>query len=559
MPDVNVAPQSVSLKGGETAIFQATDAQGAPLQVTWTTSPTVGTIDQGPGATSASATYTAPAQVTSAQSVTVTASTAGGASTANITLTSAVAPISPAVPAPTPTPTPLAPSQVTITPASTVLTGGQVALFQARDNAGQLQQANWKISPTVGAADPLTGGPSTSLTYTAPAQVLSSQEVIVTATSTAGDAAATAIICLTPTPTDITPTAVALKQTQTQQFNVVVAGDPTNAVTWNISPEIGRIRDGLYTAPDALDESTTVTILATSNLCHKTAKATVTLVPPPWRGLWRDVLGVYLLAVFFLVFLLIALWPPSLPDPATARADRLEAVKDADEKAKALKEAQDALDAARTAANTATDKAAANDRVNIATAARDRARAEREEATHDLDNKKAIEDKVACSTVPVRWGPISRDADLLLLVLIAGALGSFLHSARSFADFVGNKRIGASWAWWYYLHPFMGAILALIFYLAVRAGFFVVTGGGNIKAADLSAFGVGAVATLVGMFSNQATQKLADVFDTLFKPSSGKELKDPLEQPSQASATSGTTPSATSAGATPPADQTKKP
>jgi hypothetical protein len=314
----------------------------------------------------------------------------------------------------------------------------------------------------------------------------------------------------------------------------------------------------LYTAPDALDESTTVTILATSSLYKKTGTAAVTLVPPPWTGPARNALGFYLLAVFSLVFLLISLWPPSLPDRATARADRIEAAKDADEKAKALKEAQDALDAARTAANTATDKAAASDKVNIATAARDRAQKESKEATDDLDIKMAIEDKVASPTVDVWWGSISRDADLLLLVLLAGALGSFLHSARSFADFVGNKRISGSWAWWYYLHPFMGAILALIFYFTVRGGFFVVTGGGNIKAADLSAFGVGAVATLVGMFSNQATQKLADVFDTLFKPSSGKELKDPLEHPAQTSAAGGTTPGATSAGATPPADQTKK-
>jgi hypothetical protein len=350
-----------------------------------------------------------------------------------------------------------------------------------------------------------------------------------------GDAA-TASICLTPNPVEITPATVELKQTQQQQFNVAVAGDPADKVSWNISPNIGKIKDGLYTAPDSLNDSATVTIIATTDLCKRTATATVTLTPPPWTGPGRNALGIYLLAIFLLVFLLIDFWPPSLPDSATAKADRLDATKTAGEKANALTKAKEALDTA-TAAATKTE----------AQAALDKAQKESTEADGALKRKQEVEEKVTSPTVVPPWGPISRDIDFVLLVLLAGALGSFLHSARSFADFVGNKRLAGSWAWWYLLHPFMGAILALVFYAAIRGGFLVITGGANMKASDLSAYGVTAIAAFVGMFSNQATQKLADIFDVLFKPSSGKELKNPLDGTTPANSSGGTA-SASSSG-----------
>jgi hypothetical protein len=100
----------------------------------------------------------------------------------------------------------------------------------------------------------------------------------------------------------------------------------------------------------------------------------------------------------------------------------------------------------------------------------------------------------------------------------------------------------------------MGAIMALVFYAAVRGGFLAITGGANVRASDLSPYGVTAIAALVGMFSNQATQKLADIFDVLFKPSSGKELKNPLDGTTPATPSGGTT-SASSSGSSTAATQ----
>ena len=103
-------------------------------------------------------------------------------------------------------------------------------------------------------------------------------------------------------------------------------------------------------------------------------------------------------------------------------------------------------------------------------------------------------------------------------MLCTGALGSYVHAATSFASYVGNRRLMLSWAWWYVLRPFIGMALALIFYFVVRGGL-LSTGA---AATDVSVFGVAAVAGLVGMFSKQATDKLRELFDNLFRTEKGE-------------------------------------
>lgn len=108
---------------------------------------------------------------------------------------------------------------------------------------------------------------------------------------------------------------------------------------------------------------------------------------------------------------------------------------------------------------------------------------------------------------------INLEQRLLVLVMIAGALGTFIHIATSFAEFAGRREFEAGWIWWYLLKPFIGAALAVIFYLVLRGG--LMTHGGSDGAVNL--YGVVSMGGMVGMFSKQATAKLAEVFDTLFK------------------------------------------
>jgi hypothetical protein len=100
----------------------------------------------------------------------------------------------------------------------------------------------------------------------------------------------------------------------------------------------------------------------------------------------------------------------------------------------------------------------------------------------------------------------------LMIVVIAGALGSFVHLATSFADFVGNRRLMRSWMWWYMLRPFIGIALALLFYFVLRGGLLTASSG----TAELSVFGIAAMSGLAGMFSKQVTDKLREICDTAF-------------------------------------------
>ena len=126
--------------------------------------------------------------------------------------------------------------------------------------------------------------------------------------------------------------------------------------------------------------------------------------------------------------------------------------------------------------------------------------------------------RVARPRMPLRaftleW-PITREIQLLLMVLIAGALGSFVHALKSLADFIGNRTAVSSWAWWYLTRPCLGATMALIFYAVLRGGFLT---GTPADVRVVNPFGAIAVAALVGMFADNAAQKLAEIFETLFK------------------------------------------
>lgn len=120
------------------------------------------------------------------------------------------------------------------------------------------------------------------------------------------------------------------------------------------------------------------------------------------------------------------------------------------------------------------------------------------------------------------------DERLLLLVIVAGVLGAFVHGATSLADYIGNNNFNRSWTWFYLLRPAIGMALALVFYFVIRGGFLSSSGG----AKDINPYGIAALAGLVGMFSKQATDKLSEVFGTLFRSAPGQgdaKRGDPLK------------------------------
>ena len=125
----------------------------------------------------------------------------------------------------------------------------------------------------------------------------------------------------------------------------------------------------------------------------------------------------------------------------------------------------------------------------------------------------------------------SADARLLITIVAAGALGSLVHCLTSFADYIGNRKLNKSWVWYFILRTPIGISLALVFYLVLRGGLIAPTGGQNAQGGTLlNPYGLAAIAGMAGMFSKQATDKLSEVFDTLFQVKKPVDRADLLDK-----------------------------
>lgn len=109
----------------------------------------------------------------------------------------------------------------------------------------------------------------------------------------------------------------------------------------------------------------------------------------------------------------------------------------------------------------------------------------------------------------------------LILVALAGFLGNMIHVATSFTTFVGNENFKKSWIIWYIVKPFTAAALAIIIYFIIRAGF--LSYGSDAK--NVSLYGILSLSALAGLFTDTATLKLKEVFETMFKPKDERDDK----------------------------------
>ena len=453
--------------------------------------------------------------------------------------------------------------KLTISPSSVLLTSGQAATFEAVDENGNAVPVSWELSPAIGSLSvpeppptgsapaagagapqpaPATGSPSA--TYIAP---LGASSQMVSIIANGANASGSATVCLTQDAMSIIPVKVELKPNQEQQFVAIVAGvygaqqppianqpatsSPAPQVKWVLSPPFGTLDEhGRYKAPADVPDTATINVTAACETTGKQASATINLTSLPWTGRGVQFLAAYLLLVFTLVFLIVGLWPPALPSAEVAKADRIEAEDtlrlknddfDKTQAAWADQERKAQAAAPGNPAPTATNPV-------ITSETRDRVRQGVLFAQQDLARKRDIEDTVNRPYVQTKMGVVNRELDLLWLVMLAGCLGTFLHTSQSFTDYVGNRTIKNNWAWWYYLRPFIGAGLAVVFYTALRGGVIAIATGTNAKTSDLNPFGVVATAALVGMFSKSATMKLGEVFETLFKSDKAQATKDKL-------------------------------
>lgn len=117
------------------------------------------------------------------------------------------------------------------------------------------------------------------------------------------------------------------------------------------------------------------------------------------------------------------------------------------------------------------------------------------------------------------------ESRLALLVIVAGAIGSSIHTITSFTRYIGYDKFYKRWIWWYLLRPFAGSALALIFYFVIRGGLFT-----NTNSTEINLYGIMAISGLVGMFSKQATDKLNELFGNLFRTEKDYNKKDSITE-----------------------------
>jgi len=250
---ISISPtQPVTLTGGQTEQYAASESGGSNTSVTWSATPTsVGSI-------SAAGLYTAPSIVSSLQTVSVTATTVGTPThSASVTLT-------------------LIPVAVTVGPSSVSLAAGQSQTFTATVTGSSNTAITWSTVPSSG-----SGTISASGGFTAPSVIASQQTVTIVATSAADPTkSGSTTLTLLPVAVTIAPTTVTLGVNQTQTFTSNVTNASSNVVTWTLSPSIGSFAGTTYTAPASISTAQTVNLTATSTVdATKSATAVINLAP----------------------------------------------------------------------------------------------------------------------------------------------------------------------------------------------------------------------------------------------------------------------------------------
>jgi hypothetical protein len=160
-------------------------------------------------------------------------------------------------------------------------------------------------------------------------------------------------------------------------------------------------------------------------------------------------------------------------------------------------------------------------------------------AQHERAGKAAQQANLAAvdAVRAIKAGGASEDSVLLMVVLL-GAFGGSLHLLRSLVKFVGNRQLKRSWLLYYLSTPLVGAGLASIVYMMLRIGLLGPSGGSangstnGSAIANLNLIAIYAFAALSGLFAETASNKLSEVFKTMFRTAE-RPSKDPVgaEQP----------------------------
>lgn len=112
---------------------------------------------------------------------------------------------------------------------------------------------------------------------------------------------------------------------------------------------------------------------------------------------------------------------------------------------------------------------------------------------------------------------------LLLVVMAFGAIGACVHAAIYFVGYVGRGNFVSKWFLYYLIQPFMGGVLALIFYCIVRGGLIQNTTApsASVGTTGINVFFISGISAMVGFFSKLAIQRMEELFRTTVAASPG--------------------------------------
>lgn len=121
----------------------------------------------------------------------------------------------------------------------------------------------------------------------------------------------------------------------------------------------------------------------------------------------------------------------------------------------------------------------------------------------------ALADRSLVDDEAVRWiGPdftATAATGILVLAVVGGVVGSFVHAASLFATRVGRQTFEVSYVWWYILRPLESALVALVFVAAVRSGLLALGASQTESTSTTLAFLAGGLA---GLFTDRVMQRL---------------------------------------------------
>lgn len=115
----------------------------------------------------------------------------------------------------------------------------------------------------------------------------------------------------------------------------------------------------------------------------------------------------------------------------------------------------------------------------------------------------------------------------LLVIMFAAGVGSSVTNILGFLSHASvQKDFDPAYTPWYIARPVLAMLLGLIFYFVIKGGLIVLTAGNTTSGVnELNLWTLSAIGALVGLFSQNAFEKLRKLFDTLFITEADKKDK----------------------------------